>query len=69
MFPQTMYTCSQLTTSISKRIQTLYGKEVRQDYSQAGARMDRIAIQNITLPFPFNLNQPMPDDHFIFSSF
>jgi hypothetical protein len=72
IFPQTMYTCSQLATAKSKRIQTLYGKELRQ-HSIHIAKQVRVWIalqtKNKTLPFPLNINQPMLEDQFIFSSF
>jgi hypothetical protein len=67
-FPQTMCTCSQLPTAVSKRIQTLYGKERRQHSIHIAKKVQVCQPKHNNLPSPFNTNQPMLDYRFIFSS-
>jgi hypothetical protein len=68
-FPQTLYVCAQLATAKNTNLVWKRGLSSLYPYSQAGAHVDSTANQNKTLPFLFNINQPMSDDQFIFSSF
>ena len=70
IFPQTMYTCSQLATAKRKRIQTLYGEDLCQPSIHIAEQLHVwMTLQTKNKTFPLNINQPMPDDQFIFSSF
>jgi hypothetical protein len=58
-----MYTCAQLATAKSKRIQTLYGKETHQRSIHMANQVDMwIALLTKMKLYLFNVNQPMPDD-------
>ena len=58
-------------TTVSKRIQTLYGNLCQPSIHIAEQVhvWKTLQTKNKTFPFPLNINQPMPDDQFIFSSF
>jgi len=51
------------------RIQTLYGKDTCQRCIHIAWQVHVYKLKYKTLPSLFNINQPVPDDQFIFSSF